>query len=67
MSWNKAVGDEIAAGDILAEVETDKAVMEFEAAEVRVIFFLALLCVADTLYPLILYCGAGRFHGQALD
>ncbi|MDO5656022.1 MAG: 2-oxo acid dehydrogenase subunit E2 [Flavobacteriaceae bacterium] len=29
--WHKKVGDKIAYGDILAEIETDKAVQEFEA------------------------------------
>lgn len=32
-SWLKKVGDAIEAGDILAEVETDKATMELEAYE----------------------------------
>ena len=30
-SWLKNVGDQVAAGDILAEVETDKATMELES------------------------------------
>lgn len=30
-SWLKSVGDAIAEGDILAEIETDKATMEFES------------------------------------
>lgn len=29
--WNKKVGDKVKSGDILAEIETDKATMEFEA------------------------------------
>ena len=29
--WHKKVGDEVAAGDLLAEIETDKATMEFES------------------------------------
>jgi pyruvate dehydrogenase E2 component (dihydrolipoamide acetyltransferase) len=32
-SWQKKVGDKVASGDILAEVETDKATMELEAYE----------------------------------
>ncbi|UNZ00300.1 pyruvate dehydrogenase complex dihydrolipoamide acetyltransferase [Zhouia spongiae] len=30
-SWLKKVGDEVTEGDILAEIETDKATMEFES------------------------------------
>ena len=33
LKWKKVVGDEIAAGDVLAEIETDKATMEWEAQE----------------------------------
>ncbi|MBL7986384.1 MAG: pyruvate dehydrogenase complex dihydrolipoamide acetyltransferase [Flavobacteriales bacterium] len=29
--WNKKVGDAVKSGDILAEIETDKATMEFES------------------------------------
>lgn len=32
-SWRKAEGDAVATGDILAEVQTDKAVMEMESME----------------------------------
>jgi len=31
--WQKNEGDEIAAGDVLADVETDKAVVAFESVE----------------------------------
>src|SRR5229473_1849120 len=31
--WHKKEGDAVKAGDILAEIETDKATMEFEAAD----------------------------------
>ena len=31
--WLKAEGDTIAPGDIIAEIETDKATMEFEAID----------------------------------
>ena len=31
--WKKKQGDTIETGDILAEVETDKATMEFEATD----------------------------------
>ncbi|MCA1972350.1 MAG: pyruvate dehydrogenase complex dihydrolipoamide acetyltransferase, partial [Caenispirillum sp.] len=31
--WLKKEGDAVASGDIIAEIETDKATMEFEAAD----------------------------------
>ena len=31
--WLKSEGDAIVAGDIIAEIETDKATMEFEAVD----------------------------------
>ncbi len=31
VSWTKSIGDEVSRGDVLAEVETDKAVMDIEA------------------------------------
>ncbi len=33
VSWKKKVGDEVAAGEVLAEIETDKATMEWEATD----------------------------------
>lgn len=32
LEWKKKVGDKVAKGDILAEIETDKAVTEIESA-----------------------------------
>jgi len=40
-SWQKKVGDKVEAGDILAEVETDKATMELEAYEDGVLLHIA--------------------------
>ncbi|MEE2933032.1 MAG: pyruvate dehydrogenase complex dihydrolipoamide acetyltransferase [Pseudomonadota bacterium] len=31
--WNVSIGDDVASGDVLAEIETDKATMEVEAVE----------------------------------
>ena len=31
VKWHKAVGDSVSVGDVLADIETDKAVMELEA------------------------------------
>jgi len=35
--WLKAEGDKVSSGDILAEIETDKATMEVEAVDEGVI------------------------------
>ncbi|KAG1219341.1 hypothetical protein G6F68_021435 [Rhizopus microsporus] len=32
-TWQKKVGDEIQPGDVLVEIETDKAQMDFECQE----------------------------------
>ena len=32
MQWKKKVGDKVSKGDVLAEIETDKAVTEVESA-----------------------------------
>ena len=39
ISWQKKVGDKVASGDILAEVETDKATMDLEAYEEGTLLF----------------------------
>ena len=41
-SWLKRVGDSVASGDILAEVETDKATMELEAYEDGTLLYTAV-------------------------
>ncbi|MEP0368058.1 MAG: pyruvate dehydrogenase complex dihydrolipoamide acetyltransferase [Cyclobacteriaceae bacterium] len=41
-SWLKKEGDEISSGDIIAEVETDKATMELEAYEDGVLLHIAV-------------------------
>ena len=42
-SWLKQVGDNIEEGDILAEIETDKATMEFESFNEGTLLFVGLL------------------------
>ena len=37
IKWNVGVGDEVAAGDVLADIETDKATMEMQAFDDGVI------------------------------
>lgn len=41
-SWQKSEGDQVEAGDILAEVETDKATMELEAYEDGTLLHIAI-------------------------
>ncbi|NKZ04450.1 dihydrolipoamide acetyltransferase family protein [Actinomadura latina] len=36
-SWQKKPGDEVAVGDVIVDIETDKAVMEYEAFEAGVL------------------------------
>lgn len=41
-SWLKKVGDKVKAGDVLAEVETDKATMELESYEDGVLLYIGV-------------------------
>ena len=41
-SWLKKVGDEVKEGDILAEIETDKATMEFESFNAGTLLYIGL-------------------------
>lgn len=38
-SWSKQVGDKVESGEILAEIETDKATMEFESFEDGIVLY----------------------------
>lgn len=42
VAWLKKVGDEIVEGDILAEIETDKATMEFESFNEGTLLYIGL-------------------------
>src|SRR5882757_9719181 len=39
-AWHKKVGDKVKSGDLLAEVETDKATMELESYEEGTILYI---------------------------
>ena len=41
-SWLKKVGDKVSEGDILAEIETDKATMEFESFNAGVLLYIGI-------------------------
>jgi pyruvate dehydrogenase E2 component (dihydrolipoamide acetyltransferase) len=40
--WHKKVGDKIKAGDVIAEIETDKATMDFESFQEGTLLFVGL-------------------------
>ena len=40
--WHKNVGDKISEGDLLAEIETDKATMEFESFQEGVLLYIGV-------------------------
>lgn len=55
VAWHKKVGDAVKSGELLAEIETDKAVMELEAYEKGTILYLGVeaggkVAVDDILY-----------------
>lgn len=41
-NWLKQIGDEISEGDILAEIETDKATMEFESFQTGTLLYIGI-------------------------
>lgn len=41
-AWHKKVGDKVKAGDLLAEIETDKATMEFESFQEGVLLYIGV-------------------------
>ncbi len=55
VAWHKKVGDSVKSGELLAEIETDKAVMELEAYQSGTILYLGVetggsVAVDDVLY-----------------
>src|SRR5258705_1508672 len=40
--WHKKVGDKIKSGDLVAEIETDKATMEFESYQEGVLLYIGV-------------------------
>src|SRR6187402_2572414 len=41
-AWHKKVGDAVKSGDLLAEVETDKATMELESYETGTLLYIGV-------------------------
>ena len=56
-SWLKKVGDKVSEGDILAEIETDKATMEFESFNAGTLLYIGIQegesAVCDSLLAII--------------
>ncbi len=42
IAWHKKVGDTVAVGDLLAEIQTDKAAMDFESPEKGTLLYLGI-------------------------
>ena len=40
--WHKKVGDRVKSGDVLAEVETDKATMDFESYQAGTLLYIGV-------------------------
>src|SRR5437867_3719480 len=40
--WHKKIGDKIKSGDLVAEIETDKATMEFESYQEGVLLYIGV-------------------------
>ncbi|MDB5008029.1 MAG: pyruvate dehydrogenase, partial [Mucilaginibacter sp.] len=40
--WHKKVGDKVKSGDVLAEIETDKATMDFESYQDGTVLFIGV-------------------------
>ena len=40
--WHKKVGDQVSEGDLLAEIETDKATMDFEAFQEGTLLYIGV-------------------------
>jgi pyruvate dehydrogenase E2 component (dihydrolipoamide acetyltransferase) len=41
-AWHKSIGDKVEEGDLLAEIETDKATMEYEAFQEGILLHIAI-------------------------
>src|ERR1700759_767980 len=40
--WHKKVGDKVKSGDVIAEIETDKATMDFESYQEGTLLFIGI-------------------------
>ncbi|HRI00511.1 MAG TPA: dihydrolipoamide acetyltransferase family protein [Saprospiraceae bacterium] len=67
-AWNKKVGDKVAPGDVLAEVETDKATMDLEAFQDGQLLYIAVNSGAVPVDGIIAIIGkAGEAYEHLLQ
>src|SRR6476620_9043962 len=71
-TWLKKVGDKVSEGDILAEIETDKATMEFESFNAGTLLYIGIkegeTAAVDSLLAIIGAAGediSGLISGTA--
>ncbi len=64
VAWHKQVGDPVARGDVLFEIETDKSTMEVEAFDAGVL--LAVLAVDGDVVPVNAICAYVGEPGEAI-
>jgi pyruvate dehydrogenase E2 component (dihydrolipoamide acetyltransferase) len=68
-AWNKKVGDKVASGELLAEIETDKATMEYESYSAGVLLYIGANAGESVLInaPLAVIGEAGADFQKLLD
>lgn len=67
-AWNKKVGDKVQPGDILAEVETDKATMDLEAFQEGTLLYIAVSSGEVPVDGIIAIIGAaGEDYKKLID
>ena len=48
VKWHKKIGDQIHEGDLLADIETDKATMEFESFQEGFLLHIGIIRAASS-------------------
>jgi pyruvate dehydrogenase E2 component (dihydrolipoamide acetyltransferase) len=64
-SWSKAVGDEVCAGDVLFEIDTDKTAMEVPAITDGILTEIRVQAGAEAKVGSVVGVLAGRSNGRA--
>ena len=64
LGWHVAVGDRVSAGDLLCEIETDKATLEIESTASGVL--LAQLCAVGEEVPVLSNIAVVGSEGESI-